>query len=169
MPRTTAILYPLIPHPPRPYVFPLQAISQPFSFPTPNSVRARFKGENSAAASSTSSGAKGHPFQDWKGSSTQDHAINRVSRDDITDPETAAAQQGREERAENEGIADATKSGATTERDLLQNKKKAKKEHPHAPEPIIGMNDEKGEVSHLVLFFLSLEIEFYLVTKIVGQ
>lgn len=158
MPRTTAILYPLIPHLPRPYVFPLQAISQPFSFPTPNSIRARFKGGDSAAAGGTSSGVKGHPFQDWKGSSTQDHAVNRASRNDTTDPETAAAQQGREERAENEGIADATKSGATTERDLRQNNKTAKKEHPHAPEPIIGMNDEKGGVSHLDLFFLSLEI-----------
>ncbi|CRG89587.1 hypothetical protein PISL3812_06625 [Talaromyces islandicus] len=144
MPRTAAILHPLIPHPPRPYVLPIQAISQPVSFPTPNSIRARFKGGDSSTGG-TSSGVKGHPFQEWKGSSTQDHAVNRVSQRDTTDPETAAAQQGEAERAENEGIADATKSGATTERDLRQNKLKAKKEHPHAPEPIIGMNDEKGE------------------------
>lgn len=149
MPRTSAILHPLIPHLPRPYVF-LPAISQPFSFPTPNSVRARFKGdERTAGSTHSSSGAKGHHWQDWKGSSTQDHAANKTNRSDINDPETEAVQQGREERTRNEGIADATMSGATTERDLRQNNIKAKKEHPHAPDPIIGMNDEKGEVSNL--------------------
>lgn len=42
-------------------------------------------------------------------------------------------------------------SSATTERDLGRNAKRAKEEHPKSPEPIIGMNDERGEVS-LFLF-----------------
>lgn len=146
----------LIPNPPRPHLFPIQSILQPASFPTPHSVRAQFQPENNTYSQqqhsqyhpTSSPKTKKEPkFQDWKGSSTKDHAINRVSRNDITDPEVEGAASGREEHQKNAGIADATKSGATTERDLGQSSKQAKKEHPKAPEPIIGMSDERGHVS----------------------
>lgn len=151
----------LIPNPPRPYLFPIQSILQPVLIPTPYSEYAQFRSENhthiqqSSQYHQTSSlNVKKEPrFQDWKGSSTQDHATNRASRNDITDPAVEGVARGKEERKENIGIADATKSGATTERDLGKNSKRAKEENPKAPEPIIGMSDERGHVS--TSFFLS--------------
>ncbi|KAL1969477.1 hypothetical protein VTN77DRAFT_8915 [Rasamsonia byssochlamydoides] len=129
----------LILRPPRPYLFPLRSILQPASLPTPNSVRARLKGDTIHAKGA---------FNDWTGTTTQDHAINRANNKDITDPEIESTVSGRQEHVENEGIADQSKSQATTQRDLGRNSKRAKEEHPAAPEPVIGMNDERGEVSH---------------------
>lgn len=51
------------------------------------------------------------------------------------------------EKEEYHGISDHSKSHATTQRDGLSHGRKAKEEHPKAPEPIIGMNDERGKVS----------------------
>ncbi|KUL88669.1 hypothetical protein ZTR_05170 [Talaromyces verruculosus] len=152
----------LIPNPPRPYILPFSAILQPASFYTPHSVRAQFSSTShqnqrqqqqstSEPRSSRSSGVKGHKFQEWKGSSTADHAVNRAAKNDITDPEVEGVATGRAEKQRNSDIADSTMSGATTERDLGRNAKRAKEEHPKSPEPIIGMNDERGEVS--LLFF----------------
>lgn len=148
----------LIPNPPRPYLFPLSVILQPASFHTPHSARAQFSSDStqnqqstSEPRSSRSGNVKGHKFQEWKGSSTEDHAVNRAEKNDTTDPEVEGVATGRAEKQRNSGIADSTKSGATTERDLGQKAKKAKKEHPKSPEPIIGMNDERGEVSFFLL------------------
>lgn len=55
----------------------------------------------------------------------------------------------------NEGIADNTKSQGMTERGGRKQARKAKEEHPAAPEPIIGMNDERAEV---FAFFTSLVV-----------
>jgi len=85
-------------------------------------------------------------FKDWKGSSSKDNAVPRAEKGDKLDPETEAAASGLEEREVNEGIADETKSQGRTERGGRKHGKKAKAEHPNAPEPIIGMNDERGEV-----------------------
>lgn len=74
--------------------------------------------------------------------------MNRAAKDDLTDPQTEGAAKGRAERQENWGIADSTMSGAMTERDLGRNAKRAKEEHPKSPEPIIGMNDERGQKGH---------------------
>lgn len=126
----------LVPSPPRPYVLPLRSIVQPASLITPQSVRARFQ----------SSSGKNPPFQEWTGTSQRDHAVNRAKEGDTTDPEVQGAAFSREERKESEGIADSTKSQATTQRDHRQNNPRAKKDHPKAPEPVIGMNDERGEV-----------------------
>lgn len=73
--------------------------------------------------------------------------MNRVERGDVTEPETDASEYSMKERKDDYAIADDTKSPATTERDGLKFERKAKKEHPKAPEPIMGMNDDKGEVS----------------------
>lgn len=73
--------------------------------------------------------------------------MNRVRKHDETDPETAASAFSIKEREDNRNIADDNKSQATTERDGLKYERKAKAEHPKAPEPIIGMNDERAEVS----------------------
>lgn len=159
----------LVPNPPRPYLFPLSAILQPASFHTPHSVRAQFSSTStqdqqqqrqstSEPRSNRSSGVKGHKFQEWKGSSTADHVVNRAAKNDITDPEVESAATGRAEKQRNSAIADSTMSGATTERDLRRNAKRAKEEHPKSPEPIIGMNDERGEVSLSLLTCLVLKL-----------
>lgn len=82
-------------------------------------------------------------------SSTKDHAVDRAKRGDTTDPTTDAAAAGMKEREEKEGQADRSKSQATTQRQGSQEADKAKKEHPNAPSPIIGMNDERGRVGFL--------------------
>jgi len=101
-------------------------------------VRARLKGDTAHSKSL---------FRDWTGTSTEDHAVNRAKKKDITDPEIESTASGLQEHVENDGIADGSKSQATTRRDLGRNNKRAKDEHPAAPEPVIGMNDEKGHVS----------------------
>lgn len=40
-------------------------------------------------------------------------------------------------------------SQAISRRDEDQSNKKAKRDHPEAPEPVIGMNEERGSVSLL--------------------
>lgn len=80
----------------------------------------------------------------------EEHSIKRAERGEREDPASAAVASGIEERRVNEGIADDSKSGATTERGGSKHAAKAKKEHPAAPEPIIGMNDERAKVSFLV-------------------
>lgn len=84
--------------------------------------------------------------KEWKGAHTEEHSIPRAKRGDTKDPSADAVASGMEERDVNEGIADDTKSQATTQRGGLKEERKAKKEHPAAPEPIIGMNDERGGV-----------------------
>ncbi|GAQ10594.1 hypothetical protein ALT_7915 [Aspergillus lentulus] len=134
LPTTTSKLQSmLIPRPPRVTLLPLQSVWQPARLPTPGNVRARF---NSSLG------------QEWKGSSTDDHAVKR-SKDkrDITDPQTESSASGLKEKKESAGVADQSKQGAVTEREGLKQERQAKKEHPKAPEPIIGMNDERAEVS----------------------
>lgn len=146
----------LLPSQTCPYVSPLRALLQPAPLHGPTIIRARFATDNGSTQSkystetshsSRSSNVNGHRFQEWKGSSTQDHATNRAARNDITDPEVEGVAKGIAERQQNSGIADSTLSGATTQRDLRGSAKRAKTEHPKSPEPIIGMNDERGEVS----------------------
>lgn len=71
----------------------------------------------------------------------------RAKEKDETEPETASSAYSIREREENMGIADEAKSQATTEREGRKFERKAKEEHPNAPEPVIGMNDERAQVS----------------------
>ncbi|KAJ5627732.1 hypothetical protein N7490_009960 [Penicillium lividum] len=84
----------------------------------------------------------------WTGSSTDDHSTQRSKKGDTYDIASEASASGMEERQENQGIADKTKSQATTQRGGIESSKKAKAEHPAAPEPIIGMNDERARKGH---------------------
>lgn len=129
----------LTPHLIRPSFLPVQSIVRPAGIPAPYGVSARFKSDSMEASSLKS--------REWRGTSTDDHAINRTKKHDITDPQMESTQSGQGERERNEAIADASKSSSTTERDVNKSQERAKKEHPHAPEPVIGVNDEKGEVS----------------------
>ncbi|KAJ5771375.1 uncharacterized protein N7511_003426 [Penicillium nucicola] len=83
--------------------------------------------------------------KDWKGSSTDEHAVRRAKSGDTADIPSSASLSGMNERRLNEGVADDTKSQGMTERGGSKQGKKAKEEHPNAPEPIIGMNDERAQ------------------------
>ena len=82
----------------------------------------------------------------WKGASTDDHNIRRSKKGDTYDPAAHASAAGMEEREVNEGVADKSKSQGTTRRGGAEQGRKAKQDHPSAPEPIIGMNDERAQV-----------------------
>lgn len=109
-------------------ILPIRSIAQPGAIYIPRGARCQSVGKP------------------WKGSQTEEHSIPRAKRGDTKDPSASAAASGMEEREVNEGIADKTKSQGTTERGGRQAERKAKREHPAAPEPILGMNDERGEV-----------------------
>lgn len=93
--------------------------------------------------------------KEWKGSKPESHEKERAKRGDTHDVHAAAGASGMQEREGNEGVADETKSQGMTERGGVKQERKAKEEHPAAPEPIIGMNDERAQVRvmSLGLFF----------------
>ena len=77
---------------------------------------------------------------DWSGRQPQEHVSNRK---DELDVQSAASQSGKRERvADNENA-----SQGTSEKDSGNQNEQAKKDHPEAPGPVIGMNDERGAVS----------------------
>lgn len=80
---------------------------------------------------------------DWSGRQPSEHATNRG---DELDVQSGASQSGKRERAS----GDANQSQATTQKDsgegTTQNEQ-AKKDLPEAPDVVIGMNDERGQVS----------------------
>jgi hypothetical protein len=82
--------------------------------------------------------------KDWKGS--EEHTTERSKEGDTADIHASSSASGLKERENNQGVADATKSQGMTETGGAKHGKKAKKEHPKAPEPIIGMNDERAKV-----------------------
>ena len=79
----------------------------------------------------------------WHGRQAEEHVSNRK---DELDVQSSAAQSGRRERAS----GDEKQSQATTEKDSGNQNEQAKKDHPEAPGPVIGMNDERGQVGHLL-------------------
>ncbi|EAW07476.1 uncharacterized protein ACLA_021900 [Aspergillus clavatus NRRL 1] len=130
---TTKLKNMLTPRPPRVCILPLQSVWQPAGFPTPANVRARL---NSSLG------------KEWKGCSPDEHAVRRTEKNrDTTDPEAEASASGMKERAEDYGIADDSKQQGATEREGRKFQRQAKEDHPKAPEPVIGMNDERARVS----------------------
>ena len=73
----------------------------------------------------------------WTGRHGDDHAVKR----DPLDVQADASQQGMKEHEQGTG------GQATSRKDEVQNNKRAKEEFPEAPEPVIGMNSERGSVS----------------------
>ncbi|KAJ5135510.1 uncharacterized protein N7515_004788 [Penicillium bovifimosum] len=82
--------------------------------------------------------------KDWKGSNTEDHIRSRSDKGDNEDVHAEASSSATKEREENAGVGDDSKSGAVTERGGSKSSKKAKQDHPKAPEPVVGMNEERG-------------------------
>ena len=76
---------------------------------------------------------------EWIGRQTSEHVSNRG---DELDVQSGASQSGKRERAS----SDENQSQATTEKDKGNQNEQAKKDHPEAPGPVIGMNDERGGV-----------------------
>lgn len=78
----------------------------------------------------------------WDGRHGDEHVLNR---DDELDIQSGASKSGKRERVEEDHP-----SSATTEKDTGNNNEQAKKDHPEAPGPVIGMNSERGGVSSLM-------------------
>lgn len=85
-------------------------------------------------------------FNKWEGSGGEDSNIKRARKGDTNDPPAEATESAWKEKEESEGIADDTKQAGATERGGRKHAKKAKEEHPAAPEPVLGMNDERAGV-----------------------
>ena len=84
----------------------------------------------------------GSSSADWKGRQSDEHITNR---DDNLNVQASASKSGKSERAAGAEGA----SGATSEEDKGNQNEQAQKDHPEAPGPVIGMNDERGGVSIL--------------------
>lgn len=86
--------------------------------------------------------AKNTNASDWAGRPASEHVTNR--EDSEPDIQSSASKSGKEERAGEPGYAG---SGAANEKDPGNQNEQAKKDHPEAPGPVLGMNDERGGVS----------------------
>lgn len=84
-------------------------------------------------------------FASWEGRQPEEHVTNRK---DELDVQSSASKSGVKERA----AGDAGQSSAASQRDHGDQNKKAKEDHPEAPGPVIGMNDERGGVSFALVF-----------------
>lgn len=78
----------------------------------------------------------------WEGRQASEHVTN--SKDELN-VQSSAFSSGKKARA-----SDLENSSATSEKDHGNQNEKAKKDHPEAPSPVIGMNDERGRVSRIV-------------------
>ena len=78
---------------------------------------------------------------DWSGRQPSEHVTNRK---DGLDVQSSASQSGKKQRL---GSPEHEGSSATSQKDLGNQNEQAKKDHPEAPGPVIGMNDERGGVS----------------------
>lgn len=81
----------------------------------------------------------------WEGSKPSNHATN--SGNDPPNVQHKAAQEGQKERAQATGTA--REGSAATSRKGGEENAQAKRDHPEAPGPVLGMNDERGGVRTL--------------------
>jgi len=86
---------------------------------------------------------KGGEAQDskpgWEGRKGDDHALHRPA----LDPQAKESHEARKDHEQGkEG------SQAISQKDERQSNKRAKEEHPEAPGPVLGMNDERGSKGH---------------------
>ena len=95
---------------------------------------------SSMGAATTSIRHAGTNTPGWKGRQSEEHITNRK---DALNVQASASQSGKKDRISGESGA----SQATTEADHGNQNEQAKKDHPEAPDIVIGMNDERGGVS----------------------
>ena len=72
----------------------------------------------------------------WEGRQPEEHITNRKDELNI---QSSASKSGKRARTEEQ-------DSAASEKDQGNNNERAKKDHPEAPGPVIGMNDERGGV-----------------------
>lgn len=89
------------------------------------------------ATTSTRFGGADNPG--WGGRKPDDHVANT---EDELDIQSGATKSGKRQRAE-----ESHPTSAATEKDTRNDNEQAKKDHPEAPGPVIGMNSERGGVS----------------------
>ena len=77
--------------------------------------------------------------KDWEGRQPEEHVSNQDHHINI---HSSASVEGRNERS-----SGSRGESATTEKDHKTGNQKAEEDHPEAPGPVIGMNDERGGVS----------------------
>ncbi|KEF57487.1 uncharacterized protein A1O9_05404, partial [Exophiala aquamarina CBS 119918] len=73
----------------------------------------------------------------WKGRHGDEHAVKRDGLD-------VQSEQSHKAMKKHESLEDG--SQAISRQDEGDNNKRAKEDHPKAPDPVIGMNDERGKV-----------------------
>ncbi|KAL8992336.1 MAG: hypothetical protein Q9169_007175, partial [Polycauliona sp. 2 TL-2023] len=74
----------------------------------------------------------------WSGRQPAEHVTNRT---DELDVQSGASKSGARQRVEDDQHEG---SSATSQKDPGNQNEKAKRDHPEAPGPVIGMNDERG-------------------------
>jgi hypothetical protein len=112
-------------------------------------------------------------FSDWKGTDSSEHITNS---DDNLDVYVDASKSGRADRsnstdastdsgndtdnssssskgAETNNSSQSSLAQSTSQQDQRNSNKRAEQDHPEAPGPVIGMNDERGSVSFSPLGF----------------
>lgn len=81
----------------------------------------------------------------WTGRQPEDNTVRETDSNNV---QQDAVREGKQDRASSDASDGANKSGATSEKDVGNMNKKAKQDHPEAPGPILGMNDERGSKGH---------------------
>ena len=94
---------------------------------------------------STSTSSPSEPG--WQGRTADQHTARH---DDDANIHSSASKSGKQDRLHGDGH-----SQATTQKDHGNNNQRAKEDHPEAPGPVIGMNDERGGVG----VFLPVELQ----------
>ncbi|KAI9742276.1 MAG: hypothetical protein M1818_004176 [Claussenomyces sp. TS43310] len=79
--------------------------------------------------------------QAWQGSKPEEHATRDQDSNNV---QGDASREGREERASGSDNSTATSEKAPQ----TGGNRQAQKDHPEAPRPVIGMNDERGGKGH---------------------
>src|SRR4051812_6753737 len=74
----------------------------------------------------------------WQGREGDEHAVNRDGKD-------VQSEQAHEAMKKHESLEEG--SSAISRKDEGNNNKRAEKDNPEAPKPVIGMNSERGSVS----------------------
>ncbi|KAL8769638.1 MAG: hypothetical protein Q9209_004435 [Squamulea sp. 1 TL-2023] len=78
----------------------------------------------------------------WSGRQPSEHTTNRQDELDVHSGASKSGARQKIEDDEHEG------SSAASQKDPGNQNEKAKKDHPEAPGPVIGMNDERGGKGH---------------------
>ena len=71
------------------------------------------------------------------------HVTDKANSDAKYNIQSSASKTGQEQRA-----SGSTQSQATSQKDSRNNNERAEKDHPEAPRPVIGMNEERGSKGH---------------------